>query len=104
MSQGDATFNATLKIKVLLRELALCKQPGSGYDDGDAAAIVEAIDIIRKRADALEMNWVASPPEGESRPGAQFVPLRVPPYPYQQPNTITSIGGVLQNGLGFSGD
>ncbi len=57
MSQGDPTFNATLKIKVLLRELDLSRRPESGYTEGYTGTIIDAIETIRERADAAEMGW-----------------------------------------------
>ncbi len=125
MSQGDSTFNATRQIKVLLREIDLCRRPGSGYDHGDASAIVDAIEIIRKRADAMEMaqglSMRVEAMEAEAlkaealkavaverakqeqayiNSGSPFAP---PPYPYQR----VAGGGFRStnlNGLGFSGD
>lgn len=98
MSAGDSTFNATLNIKTLLRELSLCNQDGSGYKDGDAEVIVKAIDIIRKRADKMEQEWATG--DAPSPPN-QFVPWQgvtgpFKPFDYPNlkyitaPNTLTS--------------
>lgn len=57
MSQGDATFNATLQIKTLLNELSLVGRKGSGYKPDDAMNIVEGIRILREKSIQEEQEW-----------------------------------------------